>query len=341
MAPAEGGDRRSRATELPPGLFRFILATSWRHQLLLVALTTAVFLFEVVPLELQRRAVNDLIKGHRYSEIVLLCIAYFAGALVQGGTKLAVNIYRSWVGECAKRDLRRCVLIASGGSRSEVMLPEAQGTAIAVVVAEVEPVGSFVGTCISEPLLQGGILATVVAYLTHIDPWMGVAALALFVPQLVFVPLMQQAMNRRTGARVWLLRQLGAGVIDGGNGSDAIGAARVERVFRLDMGIFKFKFTMNFLMNLCSHLQVIAALLIGGWWVLHDELQIGGVVAFISGVGRLNDPWGDLVNYFREFSLTRVKYRLLIDALSFFAKTRTDATAREAVFASVGAEAAE
>jgi hypothetical protein len=30
-----------------------------------------------------------------------------------------------------------------------------------------------------------------------------------------------------------------------------------------------------------------------------DQLEVGGVVAFISGVGRLNDPWGDLVNYFR------------------------------------------
>ena len=84
---------------------------------------------------------------------------------------------------------------------------------------------------------------------------------------------------------------------------------RIDRVLQLNMGIFKLKFSMNFLMNFCSHLQVVAALLIGGWMVHTDQLEVGGVVAFISAVGRLNDPWGDLVNYFRDLSITQVKYR--------------------------------
>src|SRR5437016_10970838 len=82
------------------------------------------------------------------------------------------------------------------------------------------------------------------------------------------------------------------------------------------MGIFRLKFTMNFLMNRSNHLQIIAALLLGGWWVHTERLEIGGVVAFISAVGRLNDPWGDLVNYFlvnyfRDISVTQVKYGLV------------------------------
>jgi ABC-type bacteriocin/lantibiotic exporter with double-glycine peptidase domain len=82
------------------------------------------------------------------------------------------------------------------------------------------------------------------------------------------------------------------------------------------MGIYKLKFSMNFLMNLCSHLQDVAALLIGGWMVHTDQLEVDGVVAFISGAGRLNDPWGDLVNYFRDFSLTQVKYNLVADRVN-------------------------
>jgi ABC-type bacteriocin/lantibiotic exporter with double-glycine peptidase domain len=92
--------------------------------------------------------------------------------------------------------------------------------------------------------------------------------------------------------------------------------ASIERVFQLDMGIFKLKFTMNFLMNFCNHLQRIAALLLGGWYVLQGQLEVGGVVAFISGVEKLNDPWGDLVNYFRDFSVAHVKYRLVSTAVA-------------------------
>ncbi|HYU11855.1 MAG TPA: hypothetical protein VEK82_04710 [Stellaceae bacterium] len=307
----------SSSGKLSRGLFHYILATSWRHQLPLLLLTITVFLLEVVPLELQRRVVNDVVKHRSYGAVVLLCGAYVGAVLLQGSTKLGLNIYRSWVSERAKRDLRRHVCETAGAAGSAALLPEAQGTAVAMIVAEVEPIGGFVGESVSEPLLQAGVLATVIAYIIHLDPWMGMAALALFVPQLVFVPLMQQAMNRRTGARVWLLRQLGAGLIAGGPRQQPCGAsdeARIERVFRLDMRIFQLKFTMNFLMNLCSHLQIVAALLLGGWWVLQGQLEIGGVVAFISGIGRLTDPWGDLVNYFRELSVTRVKFELLTDA---------------------------
>src|SRR5207244_4132177 len=112
----------------------------------------------------------------------------------------------------------------------------------------------------------------------------------------------------------------GIDVIDQTNENCRDDDRRIDRVFDLDMGIFRLKFTMNFFMNLCSHLQIVSALLIGGWWVYTDRLEIGGVVAFISGIGRLNDPWGDLVNYFRDISVTQVKYRLLSHAVNQLAE---------------------
>ena len=116
-----------------------------------------------------------------------------------------------------------------------------------------------------------------------------------------------------------MLRQIGTGLI----GSDHLTGAtladeapRIDRVFRIDMHIFELKFTMNFLMNLCTHAQIIMALLLGGWRVLQGDLEIGGVVAFISGIGRLTDPWGDLVNYGRDLSVNSVKFRLLAAAVN-------------------------
>jgi ABC-type bacteriocin/lantibiotic exporter with double-glycine peptidase domain len=84
--------------------------------------------------------------------------------------------------------------------------------------------------------------------------------------------------------------------------------------------VSKLKYAMNFLMNYGTHLQMIAALLYGGYLVLKSDLEIGGVVAFISGLGRLTDPWGDLVNYFRDLSLAHVKYRLLANTTNQIAE---------------------
>jgi ABC-type bacteriocin/lantibiotic exporter with double-glycine peptidase domain len=95
------------------------------------------------------------------------------------------------------------------------------------------------------------------------------------------------------------------------NVTAAPASARSPATFELDMGIFKLKFTMH----LFTHLQRVAGLLVGGWWVYTDRLEIGGVVAFLAGIARITDPWGDLVNYFRDLSVTQVKYRLLADAV--------------------------
>ena len=312
------------ADELPGSVFRYVLATSGAHQLVLLALTVSVSLLEIVPLELQRRIVNDLIKNRPYRWVIILCAVYAGVVLVQGGAKLGLNVYRGWVGERAVRDLRRRIHAVIEAPASSSPEAEAQGIAVSMIVAEVDPIGGFVGGSVSEPMLQGGILASVLAYLVHLDPWMALGALALFVPQFFFVPLMQAAVNRRAGVRIRILRQLGIDVIDQSNGHFRADEQRIDRVFSLDMGIFRFKFTMNFLMNLCSHLQIVSALLIGGWWVYTDRLEIGGVVAFISGIGRLNDPWGDLVNYFRDVTVTQVKYRLLATAVNELARDQSD-----------------
>ena len=321
----------ARSIMLPEAIFRYVLDTSAHHQVLLLLLTVAVFLLELVPLELQRRIVNDLVKNRTYGYVITLCAIYGGVVLVHGGTKLGLNIYRNWVGERAVRDLRRRIRDLVGLSSVAAIDPEAQGVEISMIVAEVEPIGAFVGSSVSEPLLQSGVMLSVLAYMIHLDVWMALIAVAIFVPQLVFVPLMQKAIIQRTAARVQVLRGLSISIVEAPKheGKERVDQGTIQRVFELDMGIFKLKFTMNFLMNFCNHLQRVAALLLGGWYVLNGELEIGGVVAFISGVEKLNDPWGDLVNYFRDFSVAHVKYRLVSTAVHDLMESQAFAAAEQ------------
>ena len=292
---------------------------------LLLALTVSVFLLEIVPLELQRRIVNDLVKDRPYRWVIMLCAVYAGVVLVQGGTKLVLNVYRGWVGERAVRDLRRRIhavieapptsLTRSRGARDRD-LDDRCGSR---PDRRIRRARAFPSLCCRAASCSRCSPTSFIST----RGWRS-AAFALFVPQFLFVPLLQAAVNRRAGARIRILRQLGIGVIDQANGQFRADDQRIDRVFALDMGIFRLKFTMNFLMNLCSHLQIISALLIGGWWVYTDRLEIGGVVAFISGISRLNDPWGDLVNYFRDLTVTQVKYRLLANAVNELARDRLD-----------------
>ena len=52
-----------------------------------------------------------------------------------------------------------------------------------MVTAEVEPLGGFIGDAFALPVIQGGTLLTIVAFMFIQDPILGVAAIALYPVQ--------------------------------------------------------------------------------------------------------------------------------------------------------------
>lgn len=304
---------------MPATLFGYIWKISAPHQVGLCALSVTVFALSAVPLELQRRIVNDAIAKGAVEAIIWLAIAYAAVALLEGAVKLSLNIYRSWVSEVTVRKLRKGIgaLTAKAVAQDDAAMKG--GVSISMILSESEPIGGFAGVCISEPLLQGGVLLSVFGYLIYLHPWMALFSIAVFSPQLVFVPLMQGAINRRAEQRIHTLRQVSGGIVDAAASDGAMEAAaqeeHIHRVYRLNMGIFKLKFSMNFLMNLMHHLGVATVLGVGGWYAVQGRIEVGTVVAFVSGLAKVNDPWGDLVNWYRDMTVTEMRYKLVAEAM--------------------------
>jgi ABC-type bacteriocin/lantibiotic exporter with double-glycine peptidase domain len=56
---------------------------------------------------------------------------------------------------------------------------------------------------------------------------------------------------------------------------------------------------------------VIGILAVGSWLVLHERTDVGTIVAFLSGLSRMNAPWRDLMNWFRDLTNAGTKYRLI------------------------------
>jgi ABC-type multidrug transport system fused ATPase/permease subunit len=291
---------------LPRTIMGFVMRCSGRHQVVLALLSAGVFGLSSVPLELQRRIVNDAIKNGAISTILWLAGAYAGVALLEQSLKLVLNVYRGWVSEDAVRGLRKTLRDAGHSDTAET------GTHAAMVVAEAEPIGGFVGMAISEPLLQAGILVSVIGYMAFLEPWTLVLSLGFLLPQALFVPPLQRAINRRAEQRIRTIRRVGGDIVETGVPEEE----RIERVFRLNMSIYRIKFSMNLGMNFMHYLAVAVALGGGGLLAVEHRIEVGTIVAVVSGLGKLNDPWGDLVNWGRELSVDSVKYRLFADALS-------------------------
>jgi ABC-type bacteriocin/lantibiotic exporter with double-glycine peptidase domain len=297
---------------LPPNLLSFVLSFGKWHQVAMVTLSVALFALGTAPLEVQRRIVNASTTTGSFSSIALLVVVYLALTCSEGLIKVVFNLYTSWIGERAIQWLRLFVLRKS--EQGDVLLPRLANEAIqlSIVLEEAEPVGGFVGACFTQPILQIGILAGVCGYLFYLQPLMALIVAVIFLPQVGFVPLMQRAINKRVEKRIIVTRDLSQEIIDtSGDAAAAVSPIGIGELFATNMSIYKFKFSMNFSMNLMTQLGYAGIFALGGYYVVTGKTQIGTVVAFISGLAKINDPWSELVDWYRNFKVTQVKYQLI------------------------------
>lgn len=299
------------AKALPRSFVRFIFAATGWHQLAVSAISIAVFLLNAAPIETQRRIIDAAVKGGSASTVLSLIIAQCVIIVAFGLSKLLMNIYRAWLGECATRALR--VLVEGRIEQAEATQDHsASGTGLAIIYAEADDVGSFVGSSISAPIVELGFLVSVFAYLAALDGRLMLLSVVVLSPQFVFVPLMQRAINQRVKRRTQVLRQFGDDML---KALPSIGNSRnVERlneVFALDMGVLQLKFSLKFLMNFTYSAGSILVLGIGSLLVIRGETEIATVITFLSAIGKVVDPWNDVVDWARSFAVATVKYELI------------------------------
>jgi ABC-type bacteriocin/lantibiotic exporter with double-glycine peptidase domain len=321
--PRDTLSRKYARTGMPARLFGFIRSASGSNQLSISLLAIVVFVMNTAPLEMQRRILNAAAIDGNARLVLALAGLYAAIVVIEGAVKLLLNVYAGWIGEKAARTLRLSASALADGIPARQKDPAVQGVEISLIVAEPEAIGGFVGIAMSELVLQLGTLLSVFGYMFYIQPTLALMCLLLFTPQLVFVPLMQSAINRRAQTRITVLREASVGVLLAGSArAEKAQRGRFSGIFEINLGIVTLRFSMKFLMNLTHNLGKVVVLCVGGWYVVNERTDIGTVVAFVSGLASVRDPWSDLVNWYQDMMLASAKYRTFVAAMKQFAAAR-------------------
>jgi ABC-type bacteriocin/lantibiotic exporter with double-glycine peptidase domain len=303
-------DPEAPAAALPDGLLRYVWQEGAPQQVRLCVLAGLVFPLTMVPLELQRRIVDRAIGGEDLHLLAVLGAIYFAAVLLQGGLKYLLRFYRGVVSERAILRLRRRLQAVLAG-QDDGAEGEGRGETVSIVTAEVERVGGFLGEALSEPVLQLGIFTSILGYMLVVEPTIALVSLLFFLPQLIFVPLLQRVVNRRAKRKVELVREVGELIVETPGDDAAAYQDRLRRIYRVRLQYYALKFLIKVLNNLLNHLAPLAVLMVGGWLVIDGATTVGVVVAFISGFMRLADPSRELLAYYRLAAETRMQYRLI------------------------------
>lgn len=310
---------------MPLTLFGFVRRVSGGSQFRVSCLAIVVFILTTAPLEMQRRILNAAVLDGNVRLVIGLALVYAGIVLTEGLVKLLMNIYRGWIGEKAVRILRLSASALVDSMPEQHTSAGIQGVEISLILPEPEPIGDFVGTSVSEFVLQAGTLLSAFAYMFFVHQVLAFTCLLIFLPQVVLVPVMQAAINRRVQSRINVLRQASVGVLAAEVGETEIERAlkqelRFAEIFSLNLGVVKLRYSMHFLMNITHNFAKIVVLGIGGWYVINGEAEVGTVVAFVSGLNNVHDPWGGLVTWYEDMMVTTARYRTFVAAMLKFAK---------------------
>jgi ABC-type multidrug transport system fused ATPase/permease subunit len=313
---------------LPRSMYRYIWQASRQGQLHICILTAIIAPLSMVPLELQRRIVDGVLKdgGGGLRLLLLLGAAYVGVVVIQNGAKYLLNVTKGRVLEQVSRDIRlrmfhRLCHRAPAADEWGRVQPVDSGTAVSVIAAESEAVGGFASESFSVPLLQVGTIVFVMGYLLWVQPLIAAFAILVYAVQVFTVPKVQETINRLARLRTRTIRRLGRCAAEdvGIKPADecAIHAGRlIDHAYAMRISIYRRKFFLTFLGNVLDAAGPIAALTVGGWMVIHGQTEVSTLVVFISGFQKISDPWDVLITFYRTMSTARVTYHLVADTLA-------------------------
>ena len=294
---------RHTAKTLP----QYILKMSGKHQLVLCFLAMLSTLINLVPLELQRRIIDNAIENKSLENLINLGIAYALSLLAYQIIKLIFRIYQGWVAESTIKNTRKDLLkIHSQKERKS----DKDGQAVSVISTEVESIGTYVGEHISDASSNIMMLLGVTAYMFIVEPEIAFFALLFFIPQVALVPFMQKLLNRLIKKRVELVRSLGDTIAEIDEPIDTMPEI-VKSIYLNRMRFTFVKYFMKALINFLNTLGPLTVLIYGGYLVIEGETTAGVIVAFLSGFQRMSGPVRGLIGFYRLTAQTSVQYHML------------------------------
>ena len=202
-------------------LYRAVWRTTGRDQFLLIGLSLLVAALAAVPLKFQQLAINSLVEGGSVPQLAWLCAGFLGAVLLSASVKFLLGLRLAVVGERVVLLIRqRLYENQVADTARDPRAAGRRGALVAMLTAEAEMVGAFAGAAISTPVVQIGTLISVIGFIAFSQPWLGVMALAVVIPQAAIVLAIQHRINGRVRERVQALR----------DASDRISRSDLDRV---------------------------------------------------------------------------------------------------------------
>ena len=300
--------------------------TSWifdgnvKLQILLVAIILVTVAIRVVPLEMQKRIVNEAINLRKLDLLIIYSGIYLAAVVLASLFKFAINIIQTKISQKATAEMRKQLYHHILNMPLNFFRNTQPGTVVNSLINELTIPGNFVGMAVAVPLTNVVTLLAFFGYLLVLNPILAIISFSIYPAMLYVIPVLQKRVNRDNKKRVNASRKLSSNIVESISGIHEVqanGAFEIEntkfdtivdylRKIRIKWSIYKFaiKVSSNFFINLGPFLIFI----VGGYLAIKGQLGLGALVAFLSAQEKLYDPWKELIEFYQVYQDGKINY---------------------------------
>lgn len=313
-------------------LFYWVFKDNLKLQIILLIIIIVVVFARVIPLEMQKRIINDSIALQNMQGLLLYCAIYIVAITLASGLKLAINYLQAVIGEKAittmRKELYQHILTLPLGFFRTTQ----PGMVVASLMNELSTAGTFAGMAFAVPVTNILTLLAFAGYLFWLNPQLATATLMIY-PVVVFViPFLQKKANKANKKRVDISRTTASQIAESISAINEIqihGAydqegrkfnILAERLRKIRIRWSLFRFGIKTANNYFIGLGPFVIFIFGGYLVMHGQLALGAMVAFLSAQEKLYDPWKELIGFYQTYQDASVGYYRTMTYFDTFAE---------------------
>ncbi len=302
-------------------LYSWVLAKNLRWQILLVVLVLLTVAARVVPLEMQKRIINNAIGMGQEDLLFFYSLLFIGSVLLASSLKFVINLLQAFIGQETLTRMRADLyahILSLPLSFFRTIQP---GHVVNALINELATISGFVGSAISVPLINVCTLLAMGGYLFYLNPLLAGLSFVLYPIQMFLIPKLQQRSNEANRYRVKISRIISGNigeVISGvhevhghagyGLENDKF-AGQSQSLMDSNVRMNAYRYGIKFANNLFENIGPFLLFLVGGTMTIRGQFDLGALVAFLSAYASLNEPWRELMDFYQLLEDSRVRYK--------------------------------
>ncbi|MFZ0134358.1 MAG: ATP-binding cassette domain-containing protein, partial [Desulfobacterales bacterium] len=306
-------------------LFSWTLGRNFKLQLVLLLIVIVAVFARVVPLEMQKRIVNEAIELKKVDLLVLYCGIYLAAFVTASGLKFGINALQSIIGQNTLAEMRRQLYGHILTLPQSFFRKTQSGLIVSSMTSELATAGDFVGMAVAVPLSNVLTLLAFAGYLFWLNPLLAAVSFSIYPAVLLIVPPLQKRVNHYNKKRVDANRSYSGRIGETVEGIHEIKAnaafniesgylgERIERLRKIRIIWNIYRFAVKVVNNLFTNFSRFLIFALGGYLAINGRLELGALVAFLSAQEKLYVPWKELIRFYQVYQTAAVTYQRTMD----------------------------